>query len=101
MKKGDKVREIGDTLTGTIVYIANGYADVKYSLLQMFLIPTEEQKDPDSTTPEETDFLAMALQEVRSSLSIETLQVVWGNYKELQSDKRFVEAVTRRKGELK
>ena len=24
MKKGDKVREIGDTLTGTIVYIANG-----------------------------------------------------------------------------
>ena len=25
MKKGDKVREIG-----TIVYIANGYADVKY-----------------------------------------------------------------------
>ena len=30
MKKGDNVREIGDTLTGTIVYIANGYADVKY-----------------------------------------------------------------------
>lgn len=30
MKEGDKVREIGDTLTGTIVYIANGYADVKY-----------------------------------------------------------------------
>lgn len=30
MKKGDRVREIGDTLTGTIVYIANGYADVKY-----------------------------------------------------------------------
>ena len=27
MKKGDKVREIGDTLTGTIVYIANGYAE--------------------------------------------------------------------------
>lgn len=73
---------------------------LKYSLLQLFLIPTEEQKDPDSTTPEETDFLAMALQEVRSSLSIETLQVVWGNYKELQSDKRFIEAVTRRKGEL-
>ena len=30
LKKGDKVREIGDTLTGTIDYIANGYADVKY-----------------------------------------------------------------------
>ena len=30
MKKGDKVREIGDKLTGTIVYITNGYADVKY-----------------------------------------------------------------------
>lgn len=74
---------------------------LKYSLLQMFLIPTEEQKDPDSTTPEETDFLAMALQEVRSSLSIDTLQEVWRNYKDFQNDKRFVEAVTRRKGELK
>ena len=30
MKKGDKVREIGDMQTGTSVYIANGYADVKY-----------------------------------------------------------------------
>ena len=43
----------------------------------------------------------MALQEVRSSLSIETLQGVWVNYKDLQGDKRFIEAVTRRKGELK
>ena len=36
MKKGDKVREIGDTLTGTIVYIANGYADVKYPNMKVY-----------------------------------------------------------------
>lgn len=59
--------------------------------------PKEESK---SVSSKETDFLAMALQEVRSSLSIETLQVVWGNYKDLQNDKRFIEAVTIRKGEL-
>lgn len=74
---------------------------LKYSLLQMLLIPTEEQKDPDQTTPEETDYLAMALQDVNSSLSIATLEDVWKNHPQLQSDKRFVSAVTKRKGELK
>lgn len=74
---------------------------LKYSLLQMFLIPTEEQKDPDGTTPEETDYLAMALQEVRASISMDTLQGVWNNYSNLHNDKRFVAEVTKRKGELK
>ena len=36
MKKGDKVREIGDTLTGTIVYIANGYARCRSNFLKRY-----------------------------------------------------------------
>ena len=34
MKKGDKVREIGDTLIGTIIKIKDGRADVKFSKLK-------------------------------------------------------------------
>lgn len=74
---------------------------LKYSLLQMFLIPTEESKDPDLNIPEETDYFAMVNQEVVACQSIHTLQDIWNNYKELQSDKRFIEAVNRKKGELK
>ena len=35
MKKGDKVREIGDTLIGTIIKIKDGRADVKFSKLKV------------------------------------------------------------------
>ena len=34
MKKGDKVREIGDTLIGTIIKIKHERADVKFSKLK-------------------------------------------------------------------
>ena len=71
---------------------------LKYSLLQMFLIPTEDQKDPDIITPEETDYIAMAIQEINASQSIQSLQDVWNNYSNLQSDKRFINAVTTKKG---
>ena len=53
---------------------------LKYSLLQMFLIPTEEQKDPDATTPEETDYMALAMQEIGSAQSVETLATIFNNY---------------------
>lgn len=74
---------------------------LKYSLLQMFLIPTEEQKDPDANTPEETDYLAMALQEVNGAQSIETLTAIFNNYTALHSDKRFMSALSNRKKILK
>lgn len=74
---------------------------LKYSLLQMFLIPTEEQKDPDEQTPEETDYYAMALQEVNAAQSVQTLTDIWNNYKALQSNKDFVKAMTNKKTELK
>lgn len=74
---------------------------LKYSLLQMFLIPTEEPKDPDATTPEETDYFAMAEQEVNAAQTVETLQSIWQNYTVLQGDRRFIDIVNKKKNSLK
>lgn len=74
---------------------------LKYSLLQMFLIPTEEPKDPDATTPEETDYLAMALQEIGAAQSIQTLSSIFNNYNTLQSNPRFMSALSAKKKQLK
>lgn len=70
---------------------------LKYSLLQMFLIPTEEQKDPDATTPEETDYLAMALQEIGAAQSLQTLSSIFNNYNTLQSNPQFMSALSAKK----
>ena len=74
---------------------------LKYSLLQMFLIPTEEQKDPDATTPEETDYKAMALQEIAGAQSRESLLEIWNRYNFLQSDKDFYNALQNRTEQVK
>lgn len=74
---------------------------LKYSLLQMFLIPTEEQKDPDANTPEETDFKQMAMSDISRSSNLDALMSVWNNYPSLQSDKEFVNAMTAKKTAIK
>lgn len=74
---------------------------LKYSLLQMFLIPTEEPKDPDETTPEETDYLAMALQEIGAAQSIQTLSSIFNNYNTLQSNPQFMSVLSAKKKQLK
>lgn len=74
---------------------------LKYSLLQMFLIPTEESKDPDETTPEETDYLAMALQEIGAAQSIQTLSSIFNNYNTLQSNPQFMSTLSAKKKQLK
>ena len=74
---------------------------LKYSLLQMFLIPTEEQKDPDENTPEETDYLAMALQEIGAAQSIDTLSGIFNNYAALHANRQFMSALSERKKILK
>lgn len=74
---------------------------LKYSLLQMFLIPTEEPKDPDRDTPEETDYLAMALQEISAAQSIQTLTGIFNNYNSLQSNPQFMSALSAKKKQLK
>lgn len=74
---------------------------LKYSLLQMFLIPTEEQKDPDATTPEETDYIFLALQEIDAAQSIETLSDIFNNYAALHTNQQFMSALSTRKKILK
>ena len=74
---------------------------LKYSLLQMFLIPTEEQKDPDATTPEETPFLEMAMADIKAAKTLNALMDVWNSYPALQSDKDFVSSMTAKKTFLK
>lgn len=74
---------------------------LKYSLLQMFLIPTEEQKDPDATTPEETPFIEMAMADIKAAKDVNSLMTVWNSYPSLQSDKEFVSAMTSKKTLLK
>lgn len=74
---------------------------LKYSLLQMFLIPTEEQKDPDATTPEETPFIDMAMADIKAAKDMNALMAVWNDYPSLQSDKEFVSAMTSKKTLLK
>ena len=74
---------------------------LKYSLLQMFLIPTEEPKDPDATTPEDTDYLAMALQEINAAQSIDTLSGIFNNYAALHTNQQFMSALSARKKVLK
>lgn len=74
---------------------------LKYSLLQMFLIPTDEPKDPDVNNPEETDYLAMALQEIANAQSIETLTAIFNNYNGLQANAQFMSALSAKKKQLK
>lgn len=74
---------------------------LKYSLLQMFLIPTEDPKDPDATIPEETDYLAMAIQEINSAQSIQTLSGVYNTYTELHTNQQFMTALSNKKKQLK
>lgn len=74
---------------------------LKCSLLQMFLIPTKEPKDPDRDTPEETDYLAMALQEISAAQSIQTLTGIFNNYNTLQSNPQFMSALSAKKKQLK
>ena len=74
---------------------------LKYSLLQMFLIPTEEPKDSDLTTPEETDYLAMALQEINAAQNIDTLSFIFNNYAALHTNQQFMSDLSARKKVLK
>lgn len=74
---------------------------LKYSLLQMFLIPTEEKKDPDFDAPEETPYLDLALQEINAAQSISTLSGIFNNYTALHGDSKFMAALSAKKKQLK
>lgn len=70
---------------------------LKYALMQMLLIPTKEDKDPDRVTPPETRSLTddQMLHEAFSRLdrckTREEVSVVWNQYRDLQKYPAFTE----------
>ena len=90
----------GDKSTNKAMSVA-----LKYVLLQMFLIPTEDMTDPDSNTyevkpkakePEKKDDmsdiakrLASGLAELRDCKDLPDLARVWSKYKDLQVQETF------------
>lgn len=96
----------GDKATTKAMSIA-----LKYALLQMFLIPTEEDKDPDAvahevkaklpasnieTSPEFSE----AMTKVETCDTTERLKMIWSTYKTFQAIDTFKKAVNAKKTEL-
>lgn len=80
----------------------------KYALNGLFCI--DDTKDSDTTNsgesnreqkPDNNDFLAMALQEINSAQSIQTLTSIFNNYSALQTNQQFMTALSARKKTLK
>lgn len=74
---------------------------LKYALMQTLLIPTKEDKDPDRETPPDTDYVGMALQEIKGASDIDVLKDIFRNYSFLKDNAEFMAAMTARKNELK
>lgn len=72
---------------------------LKYSLLQLFLIPTNEVKDPDAFY-HETDYFGMAMLEVGKAKTVDELRNVFQKYPSLHTKKEFVTAVNEAKKAL-
>lgn len=73
---------------------------LKYSLLQMLLIPTDEPKDPDEFKPEETDFLQFVETELDACNTAEELMEVWGRYPAMQGNATFKAMFTKKKKQI-
>ncbi len=89
---------------------------LKYILLQMFLIPTKEDKDPDAITPPATNgfakpqqpaapsvdpkMVAKAIVEAGTAMDVDTLKLIWEYYPDMHNLKKFKDAVNNRKKEL-
>ena len=75
---------------------------LKYALMQMFLIPTEDIEDADSHTPEETEDvnLLTAIDEAQRASTVEELNNVWDVWKYYQQNAKFINEVKKRKIEL-
>lgn len=97
----------GDKATTKAMSIA-----LKYALLQMFLIPTEEDKDPDAvahevkaaklpaSNPETGPEFTQAMQLIETVDSTERLKDIWATFKTFQGVKTFKDAVNTKKAEL-
>ena len=96
----------GDKATTKAMSIA-----LKYALLQMFLIPTEEEKDPDAQTHEVKEQLPKpvvettpefqkAMEMIETADSTERLKHIWETFQVFQEIGTFKKAVKKKKEEL-
>ena len=96
----------GDKATTKAMSIA-----LKYALLQMFLIPTEEEKDPDAVTHEvkaqlpnpvveTTPEFQKAMEMIETADSTERLKHIWETFEVFQKIGTFKKAVKDKKAEL-
>jgi hypothetical protein len=74
---------------------------LKYALLQMLLIPTNEQKDPDAESYEIngswTDPMQEILKQISTATTKESLVAIWNNNQPYHADVRFSTAMSERK----
>ncbi|MDE6257298.1 MAG: ERF family protein [Muribaculaceae bacterium] len=92
-------------------------ASLKYALMQMLLIPTKDEKDPDQTTPPETrpktiaeiadsldpakdGVLKEALNRIVNATDKETLMKCWYDFVDLQTNPMFSQCMSCRRKEL-
>ena len=75
---------------------------LKYALLQLFLIPTEDAKDPDAVTPEETDLMATAKAEIAKAPTKAALNAIYDDARfiTLRGNVNFLSALTNRKNAI-
>jgi hypothetical protein len=73
---------------------------LKYSLLQMLLIPTEESKDPDEFTAEDTDFYSIVKSNLMLCNSVAELTSLWEDYPAMHQDNKFIKLFSQRKAKL-
>lgn len=95
----------GDKATTKAMSIA-----LKYALLQMFLIPTEDDKDPDGqshevkpmplTNLETTPEFNQAMDYVETCDTTERLKEIWDTFEAYQKIQAFKSAVNKKKKEL-
>ena len=75
----------------------------KYALCGLFAIDDGKDADSLNTSPsyternDDTDYLAMAKQEIDAATEVRTLTGIYNNYTNLQANRRFVEMLTRKR----
>lgn len=91
---------------------------LKYALMQMLLIPTQDEKDSDATTPPETrpktiaeiadsldptkdGLLKEALNRIVGATDKDSLMKVWSDFSQLQTNPMFSSCMSCRRKELK
>lgn len=92
-----EAQDMGDKGTNKAMSIA-----LKYALLQLFLIPTEDAKDPDAVTPEETDLMATAKAEITKAPTKAALNAIYDDARfiTLRGNVNFLSALTNRKNAI-